>query len=38
MTSVRIGFVGPPNVGKSTIAEFYTEVTLDPNFSDYNPT
>eukprot|EP00703_Trepomonas_sp_PC1_P004605 JAP92001.1 Rab-like protein [Trepomonas sp. PC1] len=38
MTSIRIGFVGPINVGKSTIAEYYTEVTPDPNFQDYNPT
>ncbi|CAL6007346.1 Rab-like_protein 5 [Hexamita inflata] len=38
MSTVRIGFVGPANCGKTTIAEFYTEVTTEPNFSEYRPT
>lgn len=38
MSIVRIGFVGPVQAGKTTIAEFYTEVTSNPNFGEYHPT
>ena len=37
MSTVRIGIVGPVNCGKSTIAEYYTEVTTEPTF-EYRPT
>ncbi|KAH0577858.1 Rab-like protein 5 [Spironucleus salmonicida] len=36
--TVRIGFVGPSNCGKTVIAEYYAELVTDPNFADYHPT
>lgn len=37
MATVRIGFVGPQSVGKTVLAEYYTELTPNPNF-EYKPT
>lgn len=36
--TVKIGFIGPANAGKTILAEFYTEFTTEPTFNDYHPT
>lgn len=35
---IRIGVVGPANVGKSTITDYYTELMNGQEFTDYRPT